>query len=120
MPDGASLAADVASRGQYLFSVSEYRLLPVNADARLELIERIVVPMPPVGPAHYAVTYLIEQALRPAVEPAFRVRVESAIELGERTQVQPDISVVRSRADEALSPLIAPGLGVRVDSMFGD
>jgi Uma2 family endonuclease len=99
MPDGASLAADVASRGQYLFAANEFRRLPLPRDLRIELMEGVLVPMSPVGPAHYSVIYLLELALRPFVEPQYRVRGESSVQLGERTQVQPDIAVIKARDD---------------------
>jgi len=99
MPDGASLAADVASRGQYLFSAEEFRRLPLPHDLKVELIEGVLVPMSPVGPAHYSVIYLLELVLRPAVEPQYRVRGESSVQLGDRTQVQPDIAVIKARDD---------------------
>lgn len=109
MPDGATLAAEVASRGQYLFDVDEFRRLPVRDALRLELIEGVVIPMSPVGPAHYSVTYLLEQALRSGVEPEYRVRVESSVQLGARTQVQPDLSVITARDDGYRRRLPGPG-----------
>lgn len=99
MPDGARLAADVASRGQYLFAAEEFRRLPLPDDLRVELIEGVLVPMSPVGPAHYSVIYLLEAALRPSLEPQYRVRGESSVQLGERTQVQPDLAVIKARDD---------------------
>jgi len=103
MPGGAELAADVASRGQYRFTVEEFRRMPelgvIDDNARVELIEGVVVPMSPVRPAHYSVIYLLEERLRAAIEPRFRVRVQSEIQLGTHSQAQPDISVITPRRD---------------------
>ena len=74
MPDSAALAFEVASRGQYLFDVAEFRRLRVRNCVRVEFTGGVVVPMSPVGPAHYFVTYLLEQALRTAVEPNYQPR----------------------------------------------
>jgi Uma2 family endonuclease len=103
MPDGADLAADVASRGQYRFTAAEYQRLPaigiLSDDARVELIEGVIVPMSPVGCAHYSVVYLLDELLSAALEPRFKVRSESPVQLGEYSQPVPDISVIHPRAD---------------------
>jgi Uma2 family endonuclease len=103
MPDGAALATDVASRGLYRFTAAEYQRLPeigvLDEDARVELIEGVIVPMSPAGVAHHFAVYMLQDLLSAALEPRFKVRAENAVQFGEHSQPVPDISVIRRRPD---------------------
>jgi len=67
-------------------------------DARLELMEGEIVEMAPIGSAHAAVVYTLDTRLR-ALAPGAMVFVQSPLVLGERSAPQPDVMVLRSRAD---------------------
>jgi Uma2 family endonuclease len=103
MPDGADLAADVASRGVYRFTAADYQRLSesgvLDEDARVELIEGVVVPMSAISVPHSFAVYMLDELLRAALEPRFRVRSEAAVQLGEYSQPQPDVSVIQRRPD---------------------
>jgi Uma2 family endonuclease len=66
--------------------------------ARLELMEGEIVEMPPIGSAHAAVVCTLDKLLR-EVAPRAMVRVQSPLVLGERSAPQPDVVLLRPRAD---------------------
>src|SRR5687768_13922913 len=68
-------------------------------DARLELMEGEIVEMAPIGSAHAAVVYPLDTLLR-GVAPAAMVFVQSPLVLGERSAPQPDVMLLRPRADQ--------------------
>jgi Uma2 family endonuclease len=67
-------------------------------DARLELMEGEIVEMAPIGSAHAAVVDALDSLLR-EVAPSAMVRVQSPLVLGERSAPQPDVMLLRPRAD---------------------
>lgn len=73
-------------------------------DARLELMEGEIVEMAPIGSAHAAVVYRLDTLLR-KVAPSAMVFVQSPLVLGERSAPQPDVMVLRPRADEYYNSL---------------
>jgi Uma2 family endonuclease len=68
-------------------------------DARLELMEGEIVEMAPIGSAHSAVVNTLDTLLRKVV-PSAMVFVQSPLVLGERSALQPDVMLLRPRADE--------------------
>lgn len=85
------------------FTTDEYRLMHdagvFDEDSRVELVEGEILEMSPIGPRHAScvdkLTHLLFQAL---VEKAI-VRVQNPIHLGEFSEPQPDLTVVKSRTD---------------------
>lgn len=73
-------------------------------DARLELMEGEIVEMAPIGSAHAAVVYRLDTLLR-KVAPSAMVFVQSPLVLGERSAPQPDVMLLRPRADEYYNSL---------------
>ncbi|HET9394461.1 MAG TPA: Uma2 family endonuclease [Nitrospiraceae bacterium] len=67
-------------------------------DARLELMDGEIVERAPIGSAHAAVVYSLDTLLR-EVAPGAMVFVQSPLVLGERSAPQPDVMVLRARAD---------------------
>jgi Uma2 family endonuclease len=67
-------------------------------DARLELMEGEIVEMAPIGSAHAAVVDMLDTLLR-EVAPRAIVRVQGPLVLGERSAPQPDVMLLRPRAD---------------------
>lgn len=67
-------------------------------DARLELMEGEIVEMAPIGSAHAAVVDTLAELLR-EVAPGAMVRVQNPLTLGERSAPQPDVVLLRPRAD---------------------
>jgi Uma2 family endonuclease len=67
-------------------------------DARLELMEGEIVEMAPIGSAHAAVVNTLDMLLR-EVAPEAMVSVQSPLVSGERSVPQPDLMLLRPRAD---------------------
>jgi Uma2 family endonuclease len=67
-------------------------------DARLELMDGEIVEMAPIGSAHAAVVDTLAALLR-EVAPGALVRVQNPLVLGERSAPQPDVTLLRPRAD---------------------
>ena len=67
-------------------------------DARLELMEGEIVEMAPIGSAHAAVVDTLASLLH-EVAPRAMVRVQNPLVLGERSAPQPDVVLLRPRAD---------------------
>lgn len=67
-------------------------------DARLELMDGEIVEMAPIGSAHAAVVDTLDTLLR-ELAPGAIVRVQSPLVLGERSAPQPDVMLLRPRAD---------------------
>src|SRR5688572_15390783 len=63
-------------------------------DRRVELIEGEVVDMPPQKNAHYTAILLVQRALEKAFGTNHTVRVQGPLDLGERSQPEPDLAVV--------------------------
>jgi len=63
-------------------------------DRRVELIEGEVVDMPPQKNAHYTAILLVQRALEKAFGTNHTVRVQGPLDLGERSQPEPDVAVV--------------------------
>jgi Uma2 family endonuclease len=85
------------------FTVSDYHRMAevgiLGEDDRVELIEGEIVDMAPLGRRHQArVDRLAELLIRGLGERAI-VRVQGSIRLGERSEPQPDLVLLRRRAD---------------------
>jgi Uma2 family endonuclease len=85
------------------FTVSDYHRMAevgiLDENDRVELIEGEIVDMTPLGRRHQArVDQLAELLIRGLGERAI-VRVQGSIRLGERSEPQPDLVVLRRRAD---------------------
>jgi Uma2 family endonuclease len=67
-------------------------------EARLELMEGVLVEMPPIGPPHAGVVNALT-ALFAKAEPRAIVSVQNAVALDVRSAPQPDVTLLRPRAD---------------------
>ena len=70
----------------------------LDEDERVELIDGRIVHMSPIGSQHAACVSLLNRVLRPTEVTAI-VRVEDPIILNDDTEPQPDIAVVRFKAN---------------------
>ncbi len=68
-------------------------------DARVELIDGVIVDMAPIGSKHAAVVNKLNCALIAAVGARAIVSVQNPIRLGDRSEPQPDLALLRPRED---------------------
>jgi hypothetical protein len=85
------------------FTTTEYhRLIQAGVlaeDDRVELIDGEIIKMVPIGPRHAACVDRLAEILRDSLRKRAIVRVQSPIELGDYSEPQPDIAVLKRRAD---------------------
>ncbi|MCX8114709.1 MAG: Uma2 family endonuclease [Burkholderiaceae bacterium] len=68
-------------------------------DARVELIEGVIVEMAPIGSRHAATVKRLNALLTSAVVGRAIVSVQDPIRLGDRSEPQPDLALLRPRED---------------------
>jgi Uma2 family endonuclease len=79
------------------YRMAEVGLLP--PDARVELIAGEIIDMAPIGSRHAAaVDHLAERFIR-AVDGSALVRIQGPVRLGSRSEPEPDLALLRPRAD---------------------
>jgi Uma2 family endonuclease len=84
------------------FTVDEYHKMAdsgIFEHERVELLEGEVVAMTPKGSAHAAAVSRLIRHLGAAIGQASLLRAQDPLPLNERTEVEPDIAIVRFRAD---------------------
>lgn len=84
-------------------TVAEYHRMGeagiLDEDDRVELIEGVLVEMTPVGGPHIAAVFVLNRLFQQAVGNAAVVSVQSPVRLGERSEPEPDLALVRQRPD---------------------
>jgi Uma2 family endonuclease len=99
----AAAAATATALSPHRFTVAEYyRMLEagiLHEDDRVELIDGRVVAMSPMGPPHAAAVDKAGYVLRAAVGARALVRDQKPLALDEYDEPEPDLAVVRPRAD---------------------
>jgi Uma2 family endonuclease len=77
-----------------------YRLAELGffRNRRVELIDGDIIAMSAVNPPHSIGLDLLGDALRAAFGPGCRVRIQQPLDIGRRTQPEPDAAVVRGLA----------------------
>ncbi|MGI9302188.1 MAG: Uma2 family endonuclease [Gammaproteobacteria bacterium] len=68
-------------------------------DARVELIEGELIDMSPIGSRHTGTVKFLSELLRIAVGKLALVSVQDPVVLGEHSEPEPDIALLRRRAD---------------------
>ena len=85
------------------FTVDEYHRMAeagiLSEDDRVELIDGEIVEMVPIGSRHAACVDRLTRLFTSQVGDQAIVRVQSPIRLGRRSEPQPDIALLRPRAD---------------------
>jgi Uma2 family endonuclease len=88
---------------RHRFTAHEYhRMAEVGVlrdDDRVELIEGEIVDMTPIGPRHIAVVNRLTQALVRACGDGAIVQIRASIRLDPHSEPQPDVVLLRPRAD---------------------
>ena len=71
----------------------------LRPDARVELVDGEIIDMAPIGSRHAGAVERIAAMLRRIVGDTLMVRTQQPVSLDEHSEPQPDIAVVRARAD---------------------
>jgi len=86
-----------------LFTVAEYHKMAeagiLSEDDRVELLEGEIVAMSPIGSRHAACVDRLAQCLVVQVGGRAIVRVQNPIRLGEHSEPQPDVALLKPRPD---------------------
>jgi Uma2 family endonuclease len=85
------------------FTVEDYHRMAqagiLREDDRVELLDGEIVTMAPIGSRHQACVDRLTDLLSPQVARRAILRVEGPICLGEHSEPQPDVALLRPRAD---------------------
>lgn len=94
------MAVEVTKR---LFDVDEYHRMAqagiLSEDDRVELVDGEIVAMRPIGPRHNAAVNRANRMLVSAVGEAAIVQVQGSVRLHRFAEPQPDLVLLRPRAD---------------------
>ena len=103
LPAADALAPPPPARERRRFTVAEYyRMAEVgilNPDERVELIEGVIVVMPPIGPLHAAGVDISTEVLAPLAPGRFILRIQNPLRLSETMELEPDVMLLRRRDD---------------------
>jgi Uma2 family endonuclease len=88
---------------RYCFTTADYdRMIEagiLDEDSRIELIEGEIVEMTPIGRRHAACVDRLTRLLGSRAEDSAQLRVQGPIHLGEASEFQPDLAVLRRSGD---------------------
>jgi Uma2 family endonuclease len=97
---------------RHTFTVEEYELMGQTGvlppDRRTELLEGEIFDMSPIGIAHAACVDFLNEYLTKISEGAFIVRCQNPVFLDDRSEPQPDITLLRRRDDRYRSARPTP------------
>ncbi len=99
VPNLASCDHDRSVISPRLFTVAEYHKLAeagvLSELDRVELIDGVISQKMIHSPIHDAIVSWIEQQLRPRLLPDWFFRIQSSVTLGDASEPEPDLAVVR-------------------------
>ena len=103
LPVTDDATVEVAEPSVRLFTVDEYyRMAEVGIlrpDERVELIEGVIVQMPPIGPDHAGSVDSLNELLGDRLRPRARVRVQNPLHLDGMAEPEPDLALVRPEGE---------------------
>ncbi len=85
--------SDMAVLSPHQFTVAEYHRMAehgVLKDARVELLDGLIVEMGPIGPLHWNMHAIINAYLTEALRGAASVIPQGSFPLGKKSEPQPD------------------------------
>jgi Uma2 family endonuclease len=92
----------------YRFQISEYHEMAragiLTEDDRVELLEGIIVAMPPIGSRHAFCVFRLTELFNGRRDTSIAVWAQNPILLGDDSEPQPDIAILRSRPNPDLLP----------------
>lgn len=103
---GIGIKEQTSPYARHRFSVADFHRMGqagiLRADARVELVAGELIEMAPIGTRHAEVVDRLTRACLLSAGTQLRVRVQGPVRLDDRTEVQPDLAVLRA-ADYALA-----------------
>lgn len=102
MTDPMATRVDNLPQRHKLTVTDYYRLATAGSlteDDRVELIDGDIIDMTPIGSLHASIVDDLARLLQLAVGEAARVRVQGPVRLGEFSEPEPDIVLLRPRED---------------------
>jgi len=91
-----------------LFTVSDYYRMGeagvIGPDERVELLEGEILRMNPIGPRHANCVDRLNYLFVTRLGERVSVRVQNPVRLGELSEVQPDVALVRRHRDVEVHP----------------
>lgn len=81
----------------------------LRADARVELINGEIIDMAPTGSRHAGTVIQLAHILRQALDQNAQIAVQSPLVLNDESEPEPDLAVLRPRADFYKSSHPGPG-----------
>src|SRR5262245_48795970 len=97
-----SIASDQWPR-RHLINVEQYYRMAeagvLAPDARVELIEGEIVDMAPISSGHAGVVNFLQRTFDRGIEELGVVAVQQPLRLGNRSEPQPDVMLLKPRAD---------------------
>ena len=103
MTTQAAVPIPIAIDSTRKFTVDEYYLMAkvgiLHEDDRVELIDGRIVEMPPIGSHHSSSVKDVKQTFRDYDGERVTVGIQDPVRLDDGSEPQPDISILRLRAD---------------------
>ena len=105
----ATLKKDVrqGTKGVPQITVDEFYAMAergiLHPDARVELLDGVIIEMSPIGDRHAATVDKFTMTLAPGVGDRAIVRVQGPVRVNENSLLQPDVLLLRRRADFYIS-----------------
>ncbi|MGH8547748.1 MAG: Uma2 family endonuclease [Methylococcales bacterium] len=94
---------EILTARKHLTDIAEWRKLGeasiFQSDSRLELIEGEIFEMPPIGPNHASHVKRLIQLFSGLVQNRAMISVQDPLQLGEFSEPQPDLMLLRPVAD---------------------
>jgi Uma2 family endonuclease len=91
------------AQAPYRFTSAEYHRMAelgiLSPDARIELIDGVIIEMSPIGRRHLACVDRLSKLFNSQLGDAVIVRTQSSVVLGDGREPEPDIALLRFRAD---------------------
>jgi len=93
---------------RHRFSVDAYHRMSetgiLHPADRTELIDGEIVEMTPVGSSHIGAVFALNRLLMRAAPEGVTVSVQSPIQMGDRSEPEPDLALLRARPDGYRTP----------------